>query len=168
MSQEKINSRAGLIILVVGVALLGFLYDDIADAIRYGGGIPRELSDISVTEPGQDVLSGYGRFSGRWDGVWNRNLENRIYEVPARLIVKKIDSDGKVEVAYGWGGSKHFQFDAGLLETTGSIRDGGLRIDASDIGATLAFFPDPESSTNLVGNFRTETVSATGIFTKAP
>jgi hypothetical protein len=106
-------------------------------------------SDLRVVPPPPGVPAEHARYSGRWIGKWDGELDHV-------LVVELLVPSGQateVVAVYSWGVSAALGVGgAGWARVRGRIEDGALRLDLTRVQATAVYALQPDGS--LAGEYR--------------
>jgi len=118
--------------------------------------------DLRVVPPPAGVPSEHARFSGRWVGKWDEQLEHILIvelEVPAGPATEVI-------AVYSWGSGSLGVGLPGWSRVRGRIENGALRLDLTRVQATVVYTMQPDGS--LVAEYwRGDHVTARARLTRA-
>jgi hypothetical protein len=105
-------------------------------------------ADVRVVPPGPGVPREHARYSGRWIGRWDDQLDHVL------VIELAAESGGATEIVavYAWGvapglGVGH----PGWQRVRGRILDGALRLDLTRVQATALYVMQPDGT--LAGEY---------------
>jgi hypothetical protein len=144
-----------------GLALaLGFLVTGCADEFSLVAPMP---PDLRVVPPPPGVPPEHARFSGRWVGKWDEQLEHILIvelEVPAGPITEVI-------AVYSWGAGSLGVGLAGWSRVRGRIEDGAMRLELTRVQAAAVYTMQADGT--LVAEYRrADQVTARGRLARAP
>jgi hypothetical protein len=145
--------------LALGLAL-GFL---VAGCAEDSLSVPPMPPDLRVVPPPAGVPPEHARFSGRWVGKWDDQLDHVLIvelEVPAGAITEVI-------AVYSWGSGSLGVGLPGWSRVRGRIESGALRLELTRVQATALYTIQPDGT--LVAEYwRGDHVTARGRLTRAP
>jgi hypothetical protein len=98
--------------------------------------------DLRVVPPPSGVPPEDARFSGRWVGKWDEQLEHILIvelEVPAGATTE-------VTAVYSWGSGSLGVGLPGWSRVRGRIENGALRLDLTRVQATVVYTMQPDGS----------------------
>jgi hypothetical protein len=119
--------------------------------------------DLRVVPPPAGVPQDHARFSGRWVGKWDDQLEHILIvelEVPAGPSTEVI-------AVYAWGAGSLGVGLPGWSRVRGRIEGGALKLELTRVQATVVYTMQPDGS--LVAEYwRGDQVTARARMTRAP
>lgn len=147
--------------LRLGLALaLGFLVTGCAEEFPRVAPMP---PDLRVVPPPPGVPPEHARFSGRWVGKWDEQLEHILIvelEVPAGPITEVI-------AVYSWGAGSLGVGLAGWSRVRGRIQDGAMRLELTRVQAAAIYTMQADGT--LAAEYRRDDqITARGRLTRAP
>jgi len=106
MKSKRFSLGLGIILILTNLTItLGFSQKNVP--------LPQE---IEILPPSSDLPPGVAAFSGRWEGVWEGELESI-------LIVEEIDSQ-RAKVIYAWGDAPRWRTDKGYYRYVAKVIPG--------------------------------------------
>jgi hypothetical protein len=106
--------------------------------------------DLRVVPPPAGVPRDHARYSGRWVGRWDEQLDHILV---VELQVPTSDQATEVIAVYSWGVSTEAGVGAaGWARVRGRIQDGALWLDLTRVQATAKYMLQEDGT--LVGEYR--------------
>ena len=118
--------------------------------------------DLRIVPPPAGVSQEHARFSGRWVGKWDDQLEHILIveiEVPAGLATE-------VVAVYSWGAGALGVGLPGWSRVRGRIEGRSLRIDLPRVQATVVYSMQPDGTTLMAEYWRGDQVTARARLTR--
>jgi hypothetical protein len=128
-------------VLGLGVTLAGCAADPLP--------LPPMPPDLRVVPPPAGVPRDHARYSGRWVGKWNGQLDHVL------VVELQVPSDQITEViaVYSWGVSAELGVGApGWSRVRGRIQDGALWLELTRVQATAIYALQADGT--LLGEYR--------------
>ena len=111
--------------------------------------LPPMPPDLRVVPPPSSVPREHARYSGRWVGKWDEQLEHVL------VVELQVQNEHATEVVavYSWGISMALGVGApGWSRVRGRIQDGALSLDLTRVHATAIYALQADGS--LMGEYR--------------
>ena len=106
--------------------------------------------DLRVVAPPAGVPREHARYSGRWVGKWDEQLEHVLV---VELQVPTTDQATEVVAVYSWGASSELGVGApGWLRVRGRIQDGAMWLELTRVQATVTYSLQADGT--LLGEYR--------------
>ena len=144
----------------LGLALvLGFLVTGCAEEFPLVAPMP---PDLRIVPPPSGVSQEHARFSGRWVGKWDDQLEHILIvelEVPAGQATE-------VVAVYSWGAGALGVGLPGWSRVRGRIEGQSLRLDLPRVQATVVYSMQPDGATLMAEYWRGDQVTARARLTR--
>jgi hypothetical protein len=146
--------------VVLGLALAFLVVGCAADPFSPTAPLP---SDLRVVPPPSGVSAEHARYSGRWVGKWDEQLEHVL------IVELEVPSGATTEViaVYSWGSGTLGVGLPGWSRVRGRIENGALMLDLTRVQATVVYTMQADGT--LVAEYwRGDQVTARARLTRAP